>query len=72
MWFFFIRVIYIRVSGGVGCGVVFRYNGIFFNFTPGGGGMGRRGPRATPTAIANPQRKVVGLVGDGGVSLNLG
>ncbi|MGS6534922.1 thiamine pyrophosphate-dependent enzyme, partial [Enterobacter hormaechei] len=24
------------------------------------------------TAITNPQRKVVGLVGDGGVSLNLG
>ncbi|MGS6270046.1 thiamine pyrophosphate-dependent enzyme, partial [Enterobacter hormaechei] len=27
---------------------------------------------ASATAIANPQRKVVGLVGDGGVSLNLG
>lgn len=27
---------------------------------------------AVGTAIANPQRKVVGLVGDGGLSLNLG
>ena len=27
---------------------------------------------AIGTAIANPQRKVVGLVGDGGLSLNLG
>ncbi|MGS6170243.1 thiamine pyrophosphate-dependent enzyme, partial [Enterobacter hormaechei] len=37
-----------------------------------GGGFGGGGGRARPTAIANPQRKVVGLVGDGGVSLNLG
>lgn len=29
-------------------------------------------PMAIGTAIANPQRKVVGLVGDGGLSLNLG
>ncbi|MDG0421379.1 thiamine pyrophosphate-binding protein [Klebsiella pneumoniae] len=29
-------------------------------------------PMAVGTAIANPQRKVVGLVGDGGLSLNLG
>lgn len=33
-------------------------------------GMGL--PMAIGTAIANPQRKVVGLVGDGGLSLNLG
>ena len=40
------------------------------DITVSGSGMGL--PMAVGTAIANPQRKVVGLVGDGGLSLNLG
>ncbi|MEK5789663.1 thiamine pyrophosphate-dependent enzyme, partial [Acinetobacter johnsonii] len=36
------------------------------------GAIGMGLPMAVGTAIANPQRKVVGLVGDGGLSLNLG
>ncbi|MGS6172202.1 thiamine pyrophosphate-dependent enzyme, partial [Enterobacter hormaechei] len=42
------------------------------NIPAGAGGIGWGGRWASATAIANPQRKVVGLVGDGGVSLNLG
>jgi acetolactate synthase-1/2/3 large subunit len=36
------------------------------------GAIGMGLPMAIGTAIANPQRKMVGLVGDGGLSLNLG
>jgi acetolactate synthase-1/2/3 large subunit len=36
------------------------------------GAIGMGLPMAIGTAIANPQRKIVGLVGDGGLSLNLG
>ena len=41
-----------------------------YPFLAGAIGMGL--PMAVGTAIANPQRKVVGTVGDGGLSLNLG
>ncbi|GLR08269.1 hypothetical protein GCM10007905_09880 [Mixta theicola] len=40
--------------------------------TPLAGAIGMGLPMAIGVAVANPQRKVVGLVGDGGLSLSLG
>ena len=51
---------------------LFRAHGPLMNIHSLAGAIGMGLPMAVGTAIANPQRKVVGLVGDGGLSLNLG
>ena len=62
----------ITVSGSLWGSRLFRANGPMMNIHSLAGAIGMGLPMAIGTAIANPQRKVVGLVGDGGLSLNLG
>jgi acetolactate synthase-1/2/3 large subunit len=62
----------ITVSGSLWGSRLFRANGPLLNIHSLAGAIGMGLPMAIGTAIANPQRKVVGLVGDGGLSLNLG
>lgn len=62
----------ITVSGSLWGSRLFRANGPLMNIHSLAGAIGMGLPMAIGTAIANPQRKVVGLVGDGGLSLNLG
>ncbi len=62
----------ITVSGSLWGSRLFRANGPLMNIHSLAGAIGMGLPMAIGTAIANPQRKVVGLVGDGGLSLNPG
>ncbi|MBA2051659.1 thiamine pyrophosphate-dependent enzyme, partial [Escherichia coli] len=62
----------ITVSGSLWGSRLFRAHGPLMNIHSLAGAIGMGLPMAVGTAIANPQRKVVGLVGDGGLSLNLG
>ncbi|NDJ56434.1 thiamine pyrophosphate-binding protein [Enterobacteriaceae bacterium 4M9] len=62
----------ITVSGSLWGSRLFRANGPLGNVHSLAGAIGMGLPMAVGTALANPQRKVVGLVGDGGLSLNLG
>lgn len=62
----------ITVSGSLWGSRLFRANGPLMNIHSLAGAIGMGLPMAIGTAIANPQRKIVGLVGDGGLSLNLG
>lgn len=62
----------ITVSGSLWGSRLFRANGPLMNIHSLAGAIGMGLPMAIGTAIANPHRKVVGLVGDGGLSLNLG
>lgn len=62
----------ITVSGSLWGSRLFRASGPLMNIHSLAGAIGMGLPMAIGTAIANPQRKVVGLVGDGGLSLNLG
>ena len=62
----------ITVSGSLWGSRLFRANGPLLNIHSLAGAIGMGLPMAIGTAIANSQRKVVGLVGDGGLSLNLG
>jgi acetolactate synthase-1/2/3 large subunit len=62
----------ITVSGSLWGSRLFRANGPLMNVHSLAGAIGMGLPMAIGTAIANPQRKIVGLVGDGGLSLNLG
>lgn len=62
----------ITVSGSLWGSRLFRANGPLLNIHSLAGAIGMGLPMAIGTAIANPQRRVVGLVGDGGLSLNLG
>ncbi|VDR24738.1 Acetolactate synthase isozyme 1 large subunit [Raoultella terrigena] len=62
----------ITVSGSLWGSRLFRAHGPLMNIHSLAGAIGMGLPMAIGTAIANPQRKVVGLVGDGGLSLNLG
>ncbi|MGS6371300.1 thiamine pyrophosphate-dependent enzyme, partial [Enterobacter hormaechei] len=61
----------ITVSGSLWGSRLFRANGPMMNIHSLAGAIGMGLPMAIRTALANPQRKVVGLVGDGRVSLNL-
>ncbi|UMX85230.1 thiamine pyrophosphate-dependent enzyme [Klebsiella pneumoniae] len=61
----------ITVSGSLwGSRLVFHAHGPLMNIHSLAGAIGMGLPMAVGTAIANPQRKVVGLVGDGDLSLN--
>jgi acetolactate synthase-1/2/3 large subunit len=62
----------ITVSGSLWGSRLFRASGPLLNIHSLAGAIGMGLPMAIGTAVANPQRKVVGLVGDGGLSLNLG
>ncbi|WP_435930651.1 thiamine pyrophosphate-binding protein [Dryocola sp. BD613] len=62
----------ITVSGSLWGSRLFRANGPLANIHSLAGAIGMGLPMAIGTALANPQRKVIGLVGDGGLSLNLG
>ncbi len=62
----------ITVSGSLWGSRLFHANGPLMNVHSLAGAIGMGLPMAIGTAIANPQRKIVGLVGDGGLSLNLG
>ncbi|MBS6059704.1 MAG: thiamine pyrophosphate-binding protein [Pantoea sp.] len=62
----------ITVSGSLWGSRLLRANGPLMNIHSLAGAIGMGLPMAIGVAIANPQRKVVGLVGDGGLSLNLG
>ncbi len=62
----------ITVSGSLWGSRLFRANGPLGNVHSLAGAIGMGLPMAVGTALANPQRKIVGLVGDGGLSLNLG
>lgn len=62
----------ITVSGSLWGSRLFRAHGPMMNVHSLAGAIGMGLPMAIGTAIANPQRKIVGLVGDGGLSLNLG
>lgn len=62
----------ITVSGSLWGSRLFRANGPLGNVHSLAGAIGMGLPMAVGTALANPQRKVVALVGDGGLSLNLG
>ena len=62
----------ITVSGSLWGSRLFRAKGPLMNVHSLAGAIGMGLPMAIGTAIANPQRKIVGLVGDGGLSLNLG
>lgn len=62
----------ITVSGSLWGSRLFRANGPLGNVHSLAGAIGMGLPMAVGSALANPQRKVVGLVGDGGLSLNLG
>ncbi|PYB27376.1 thiamine pyrophosphate-dependent enzyme, partial [Serratia marcescens] len=60
------------VSGSVWGSRLFRAISPLCNIHSLAGAIGMGLPMAIGTAIANPQRKVVGLVGDGGLALGLG
>lgn len=62
----------ITVSGSVWGSRLFRAISPLCNIHSLAGAIGMGLPMAIGTAIANPQRKVVGLVGDGGLALGLG
>lgn len=62
----------ITVSGSLWGSRLFRAHQPLKNIHSLAGAIGMGLPMAIGTAIANPQHKVVGLVGDGGLSLNLG
>ncbi|QHM74293.1 Acetolactate synthase isozyme 1 large subunit [Mixta theicola] len=62
----------ITVSGSLWGSRLFRAHGPLLNIHSLAGAIGMGLPMAIGAALANPQRKVVGLVGDGGLSLNLG
>ncbi|WP_297201802.1 thiamine pyrophosphate-binding protein [uncultured Pluralibacter sp.] len=62
----------ITVSGSLWGSRLFRAHAPLKNIHSLAGAIGMGLPMAIGTAIANPQHKVVGLVGDGGLSLNLG
>lgn len=62
----------ITVSGSVWGNRLFRAISPLCNIHSLAGAIGMGLPMAIGTAIANPQRKVVGLVGDGGLALGLG
>ncbi|HGM5454974.1 thiamine pyrophosphate-binding protein [Serratia marcescens] len=62
----------ITVSGSVWGSRLFRAVSPLCNIHSLAGAIGMGLPMAIGTAIANPQRKVVGLVGDGGLALGLG
>ncbi|MCS2148307.1 thiamine pyrophosphate-binding protein [Scandinavium manionii] len=62
----------ITVSGSLWGSRLFRAHGPLMNIHSLAGAIGMGLPMAIGTAIANPQRKIVALVGDGGLSLNLG
>ncbi|OVZ79881.1 thiamine pyrophosphate-binding protein [Yersinia kristensenii] len=62
----------ITVSGSVWGSRLFRALLPLCNIHSLAGAIGMGLPMAIGTAIANPQRKVVGLVGDGGLALGLG
>ncbi|BFO11721.1 Acetolactate synthase isozyme 1 large subunit [Serratia rubidaea] len=62
----------ITVSGSVWGSRLFRALAPLCNIHSLAGAIGMGLPMAIGTAIANPQRKVVGLVGDGGLALGLG
>ncbi len=62
----------ITVSGSVWGSRLFRANAPLCNIHSLAGAIGMGLPMAIGAAIANPQRKVVGLVGDGGLALGLG
>ncbi|BDH44662.1 hypothetical protein TUM12370_07060 [Salmonella enterica subsp. enterica serovar Choleraesuis] len=62
----------ITVSGSLWGSRLFRANRPLGNIHSLAGAIGLGLPMAVGVALANPQRKVVGLVGDGGLSLNLG
>ncbi|AHG19381.1 hypothetical protein Z042_06930 [Chania multitudinisentens RB-25] len=62
----------ITVSGSVWGSRLFRAISPLCNIHSLAGAIGMGLPMAIGTALANPQRKVVGLVGDGGLALGLG
>ena len=62
----------ITVSGSVWGSRLFRAISPLCNIHSLAGAIGMGLPMAIGTAIANPQRKVVGLVGDGGLALGTG
>lgn len=62
----------ITVSGSLWGSRLLRARGPLMNIHSLAGAIGMGLPMAIGVAIANPRRKVVGLVGDGGLSLNLG
>lgn len=62
----------ITVSGSVWGSRLFRAISPLCNIHSLAGAIGMGLPMAIGTAIANPERKVVGLVGDGGLALGLG
>ncbi|WP_127957050.1 thiamine pyrophosphate-binding protein [Serratia microhaemolytica] len=62
----------ITVSGSVWGSRLFRAHAALHNIHSLAGAIGMGLPMAIGCAIANPQRKVVGLVGDGGLALGLG
>lgn len=62
----------ITVSGSLWGSRLFRAHAPLKNIHSLAGAIGMGLPMAIGTAIANPDCKVVGLVGDGGLSLNLG
>lgn len=62
----------ITVSGSLWGSRLFRAHQPLKNIHSLAGAIGMGLPMAIGTAIANPRQKVVGLVGDGGLSLNLG
>ncbi|AJJ11919.1 thiamine pyrophosphate enzyme, central domain protein [Yersinia rohdei] len=62
----------ITVSGSLWGSRLFRAFSPLCNIHSLAGAIGMGLPMAIGTAIANPQRKVVGLVGDGGLALGLG
>ncbi|MGK0735499.1 thiamine pyrophosphate-binding protein [Yokenella regensburgei] len=62
----------ITVSGSLWGSRLFRAQAPLCNIHSLAGAIGMGLPMAIGTAVANPRRKVVGLVGDGGLSLNLG
>jgi len=62
----------ITVSGSVWGSRLFRALSPLCNIHSLAGAIGMGLPMAIGTAIANPQRKVIGLVGDGGLALGLG
>ena len=62
----------ITVSGSLWGSRLFRANNPLGNIHSLAGAIGMGLPMAIGTALARPDKKVIGLVGDGGLSLNLG
>jgi acetolactate synthase-1/2/3 large subunit len=62
----------ITVSGSVWGSRLLRANGALANIHSLAGAIGMGLAMAIGSALANPQRKVVGLVGDGGLALGVG